>query len=155
MMITPKRRTQTVEKRIKKFLKENNRGVMAACFNGKPHSSFMTYLTDEAGLELYMVSLKETTKFRALAINPKVSFLVDNREIFSRGDLDRIQALTAAGNAGEWSDCPDRDGIFRALESIDPGLRRITSNPDAALLRVKVESFLFLDGPTDSFFMEV
>ncbi|MFH1137981.1 MAG: pyridoxamine 5'-phosphate oxidase family protein [Pseudomonadota bacterium] len=144
-----------MEEKIAEFLKARTRGVLATCYNGRPHASFMTYIADEQGVNLFMASLKGTTKYRTLTVNPKVSFLVDNRDDCLRGAAPRIQALTAAGICEDRTSDPDKDSLFQRLAEIDPGLANLVRSPEAALLRLRVESFLFLDGPMESRFVEV
>ena len=52
--------------RMKDIVRRNDLCVLATVSGGKPHCSLMSYLSDEKGLEIYMVSHKQTKKYANL-----------------------------------------------------------------------------------------
>ena len=63
---------------------EKNICVLATVGGRKPHCSLMAYVTDENCTEIYMVTHKNTNKYKNLMENPSVSLLIDTREISPR-----------------------------------------------------------------------
>ena len=50
--------------------------VLATVSENSPQCSLMAYITDNDGSELYMVTHRQSTKFRNLSANPAVSLLI-------------------------------------------------------------------------------
>jgi len=83
--------------RMKKMVKDQDICVLATVSGTRPHCSLMTYVTDEDCREIYMVSLRDTKKFRNLAQNPAVSLLIDTREEDAGPRRSQAKALTVNG----------------------------------------------------------
>ena len=67
-------------KRMKKIVKDKDVCVLATVMDNVPHCSLMSYATDDDCREIYMMTHKQTKKYRNLLQNVKVSLLIDTRE---------------------------------------------------------------------------
>ena len=139
---------------MKRMVKDGDICVLATASGGKPHCSLMAYVSNEDCSEIYMVTQKDSTKFRNLIENPSVSLLIDTREEYQGTNRPEAKALTV-------------DGVFQPIEEAKrsymtaillerhPHLKVFLDHPDAELLCIRISSFLFLDGLTDSHYVEV
>lgn len=120
--------------------------------NMTPHCSLMAYVSDEECREIYMATNRSTMKYKNLLHNPAVSLLIDSRELMPRHEA---QALTI-------------DGVFQPIENVDTGnwvearllkqhphLRDFIRDPDTTLICINVQSYLLLDGLTESHFVDL
>jgi uncharacterized pyridoxamine 5'-phosphate oxidase family protein len=115
----------------------------------------MAYVTDSDCREIYMVTDKNSSKFKNLSENPKVSLLIDTRADHDCRDLSDTSALTVSG---VFEKMDDRDLIKNARESLlerHPHIMEILKQPDAEILRIRMTSFLMLEGLTKSYFEEL
>lgn len=133
--------------RMQKLTCENNICVLATARDNKPHCSLMAYVTDDHCREIYMVTSKTSTKYRNLKANQRVSLLIDNRGIDTR---DKTQALTITGRFEPIVNEQSRQVARSLLIGSHPHLKDLLTDPDAAILRVKIQSFLLLDGPRNA-----
>ena len=101
-------------KKMKDIVRANDLCVLATVSEGKPHCSLMSYVSDEEGREIYLISHKQTKKYFNLMENPVVSLLIDTREEERGQKRVDIKALTVVGDHGAGS-ChrpTDLDGGF-------------------------------------------
>lgn len=117
-----------------------------------PHCSLMAYIADEECSEIYMATHKATMKYKNLLHNPFVSLLIDSREVTPR---QQAQALTVSGVFQPIDDENKRERIEAQLLRQHPQLKDFIKNPDTAVICIKVQSFLLLDGLTDSHFVNL
>jgi len=136
--------------RIKAFLKEGDMCVLATTREGKPHCSLMAYVADEEAEWIYMVTHRTTTKYTNLLANEQVSLLVDNRCERLRAERTRIQALTVHGTFHAVEDEMKRQEILGRFLVRHPHMKPFLDHPEAEIISVRPNSFLFLDGISDS-----
>ena len=136
--------------KIKELVRKRNICVLATVSADKPYCSLMAYVTDALCKEIYMVTLKNTTKFKNLQRNPCVSILVDTRETQPRS---KAQALTIDGFFTPLTDENKKENIRASLLETHPHMETFMKNPDAEIICIKINSFLLLDGLTESHFM--
>jgi len=138
--------------RMKSLLQAKDACVLATAADAQPHCSLMSYVTDEAGDRILMVTSRHSTKFTNLVQNPRVSLLVDTRDGASSGEGGEVQALTVAGRAeieeDENEDAQARDRLLRG----HPHLRPILEDPESVVICIHIDSFLLLDGPAKASF---
>jgi len=99
--------------------------------------------------EMYMLTLKGSTKHQNILSNPQVSLLVDTRND-SMGNREGIRALTIYGKASLTEETALRDVLIAQLVEKNPSLAVFAENPEVCLIRVRVEGFLLLDGLVES-----
>jgi nitroimidazol reductase NimA-like FMN-containing flavoprotein (pyridoxamine 5'-phosphate oxidase superfamily) len=155
MRISAKRlikgRLMMLEK-MKALVRKKNICVLATVSDHKPYCSLMAYITDALCKEIYMVTHKNTTKFNNLQKNPSVSLLIDSREAQPRS---KAQALTIDGVFIPLTVENEKQNIRdRMLESF-PHMKDFIHHPESELIRIKINSFLLLDGLTESHFMSL
>ena len=137
---------------MKDLAKQNNICVMATITDRKPYCSLMAYVTNKDCTEVYMVTHRQTQKYQNLMENPSVSLLIDTRDTSPRS---QARAMTVEGVYQKITN-PDReDKIRQKLLSAHPHFSEFLEHPEAEVLRVKIRSFLLLDGLTQSFFQDV
>jgi len=138
--------------KMKDFVRKKNICVLATVSGDKPYCSLMAYITDVTCEEIYMVTHKNTTKFNNLQKNPLVSLLIDSRETQPRSNA---QALTISGVFIPLIDENKKQKIRdRMLESF-PHMKDFIHHPESELIRIKINSFLLLDGLIESHFMSL
>ncbi|MDH4203912.1 MAG: pyridoxamine 5'-phosphate oxidase family protein [Desulfobacteraceae bacterium] len=146
-----KGRLMMLEK-MKALVRKKNICVLATVSDHKPYCSLMAYITDVTCEEIYMVTHKNTTKFNNLQKNPLVSLLIDSRETQPRSNA---QALTIGGVFIPLIDENKKQKIRdRMLESF-PHMKDFIHHPESELIRIKITSFLLLDGLTESHFISL
>jgi nitroimidazol reductase NimA-like FMN-containing flavoprotein (pyridoxamine 5'-phosphate oxidase superfamily) len=137
---------------IKRLARQKRTCVLATVDGDKPYCSLMAYVTDEDCEEIYMVTHKDTRKYRNLLANPAASIMIDSRELKSRA---QAQALTVEGACCRIEDEDKEKQVRAMLLKAHPQLKGFVDHPDAALLCIKVNSFLLLNGLTESHFIEM
>jgi len=141
--------------RMKALAKEKDICVLATASENQPHCSLMAYVTDDDCREIYMVTYKDTNKYKNLMKNPSVSLLIDTREDHSGSRRPEAKAMTVTGTARVIDNEEKRAQVREKLLKRHPHLKEFAESSDAAFLCVKVSSFLLLDGLTESHFEQV
>lgn len=134
-----------------KLLKENNHLVLATSHGPQPHCSLMSYVTDDQGRQIYMLTESHSRKYSNIVSNPKVSLLVDTRAGVEPGG--RVRALTVTGVYRPIPDKSVKDEMLRRLLDRHPDLSELAKRPTAEVFCVEAEAFLLLDGVSESHYM--
>jgi hypothetical protein len=140
--------------KMKYLIKTKDTCVLATAKDNEPHCSLMSYVTDDACSRIYMMSLRETMKYRNLKANGTVSILIDTRD---EGDEHRrvhspTLALTIKGLFEEILDIPARDEISRRLLSHHPALAPLAARPDFEIFSIRIQSLELLEGVVEAKF---
>ena len=138
---------------MKRIVRDGDLCVLATVSGGKPHCSLMAYVSNEDCSEIYMVTQRDSVKFRNLQENPSVSLLIDTREGHQGPNRPKAQALTVNGVSQTVNEV-NRSKVRNMLLERHPHLKVFMDHPNAELLCIRISSFLFLDGLTDSHFVE-
>jgi nitroimidazol reductase NimA-like FMN-containing flavoprotein (pyridoxamine 5'-phosphate oxidase superfamily) len=138
--------------KMKSLAREKDICVLATVSNKKPHCSLMAYVTDDECREIYMVSHKQTRKYKNLLENPSASLLIDTREENLGTSRPEAKALTVAGVVQQLDDEDKKSLIRTKFLDRHPHMEEFVSHPDAEILCIKVTSFLLLNGLTDAHF---
>jgi nitroimidazol reductase NimA-like FMN-containing flavoprotein (pyridoxamine 5'-phosphate oxidase superfamily) len=134
---------------IRDLIQLNNVCVLATVSEGDPHCSLMSYVTNIDSHEIYMITPRETKKYRNLKDNPSVSLLIDTRQTDSK---NRTKALTITGTVQSSVD-ENKKSIIRAhLLEKNPNLKEFIDDPAAEIIVVQVKAVQLLDGIKDSYF---
>jgi len=141
--------------KMKALAKQRDMCVLATVAGGIPHCSLMAYVTDEDCREIYMVTNKKTRKYKNLIENPSVSILIDTREEHSGLRRREAKALTVSGVSQEIGDKNKITMVRAKLLETHPHLQTFFDDPDVGIVRVKIKSFLLLDGLTEAHFAEI
>ena len=138
--------------KMKALVKRKDICVLATVSENNPHCSLMAYVTDNDCREIYMVTNRQSTKFRNLSANPSVSLLIDTREEHTGMQRPDAQALTVSGVYQEIQDETKKTRIRSKLLEKHPHIKNLMDMPDAEIFCVKVTSFLLLDGVLEAHF---
>lgn len=111
-----------------------------------PHTSLMTYLTEDDGAKIHMITSTQTKKWKNLLFNQNVSLLIDTRE----SDNDPIKALTVKG---KYVPSEDKDLLMKRLVLRHPVLKGFAEQKDAELFTIQVQSFQLLEGINDLYYI--
>ncbi|MEW5774102.1 MAG: pyridoxamine 5'-phosphate oxidase family protein [Thermodesulfobacteriota bacterium] len=144
---------QAVFERMAALLRAKDVAVLATMSADGPHASLMAYAAAADGRRLWMVSEGQTRKVRNLRAEPRVSLLVDTREMLDKGG--RAQALTVFGQCRVLESGPDRDAALAEVVRRRPLLRELAESPGAVALEVRVTGMLLLDGIREARFLKI
>ncbi len=137
---------------MKALVREKNTCVLATISGSKPYCSLMAYVTNKPCTEIYMVTRRQSQKYRNLMANPAVSLMIDSRDATPRSTA---QAMTVEGIFRSFNNLKQQADIRRELLTAHPHLTEFMDHPDAELIRIKIRSFLLLNGLTQSYFVEI
>jgi nitroimidazol reductase NimA-like FMN-containing flavoprotein (pyridoxamine 5'-phosphate oxidase superfamily) len=126
--------------------------VLATVNSDRPYCSLMNYVTDEACREFYMVTRRDSNKYRNLLSNPQVSLLVDSR---GKTPSPNSWALTVEGVFEPVSDADKREWAIARLIAQNPSLEEFVSLPDVEVVRIRARSFLLLEGISDARYLKL
>jgi len=138
--------------KMQAIVKGNDLCVLATVSEGRPHCSLMSYISDEEGREIYLISHKQTRKYVNLMENPTVSLLIDTREKEKGQRRIYIKALTVSGEFQTINDLGKKDLIRAKFLKRHSHLTGFLSDPGAEIFSIKIKSFQLLDGVKDAFF---
>jgi nitroimidazol reductase NimA-like FMN-containing flavoprotein (pyridoxamine 5'-phosphate oxidase superfamily) len=138
--------------KMKALVKQKDICVLATVSENRPHCSLMAYVADKDCREIYMVTSRQTKKFRNLSANPLVSLLIDTREEHTGMERPHVQALTVSGVYEEIPDETRKTRIRSKLLDKHPHIKDLMDMPDAEIFCVKITSFLLLDGVSEAHF---
>ncbi|MBA4396061.1 MAG: pyridoxamine 5'-phosphate oxidase family protein [Syntrophus sp. (in: bacteria)] len=138
--------------KMKDLVISQNVCVLATVSGDQPHCSLMSYATDADCREMFMVTFRNTRKYRNLTDNPAVSLLIDTREEDRGDNRHQARALTVNGVFEEVKDQTKRDMIKARLLERHPHLVALTDHPDAAFFTVHIKSLQLLEGIEEASF---
>ena len=137
---------------MKTLVREKTTCVLATASENQPHCSLMAYVSDDDCREIYMVTRRESKKFRNLTKNPSVSLLIDTRGEDPGHQNPEARALTISGVVSSLNDDHKISKIKADMVSQHPHIQPLIEAPDSEIIRVKIVSFLLLKGPTEAYF---
>lgn len=138
-----------MQDRVKEILQDNTLCVLCTANGGLPHCSLMTYILGEDLKSVYMVTVRESRKYRNLLENAHVSVLVDNRQRLDFPSDERVASVTFEGVHKHLDPVESERARTRFADS-HMELREILRNPDCVIFGIELRTFLLLDGPVDS-----
>ena len=138
--------------KMKDIVKGNDLCVLATVSEGKPNCSLMSYISDDEGQEIYLISQKQTKKYFNLMENPTVSLLIDTREEGKGQRRIYIKALTISGEFQTINDPGKKDLLRSRFLKRHPHLTDFLNDSGAELFSIKIKSYQLLNGVKDAFF---
>ena len=99
-----------------------------------------------------MVTHRQTQKYQNLMENPAVSLLIDTRDTSPRS---QARAMTVEGVYQRIGNPDKENKVRQKLLSAHPHFSEFLEHPEAKVLRIKIISFLLLDGLTSSSFRKI
>lgn len=141
--------------KMKELIRSQDMCVLATVAENRPHCSLMAYVTDDHCREIYMVTHRNTAKFRNATENPSVSLLIDTR-LEDKGERrPRARALTVSGLFERIENPERREAIRIRLLERHAHLRDFAAHPEAEVFAIKILALQLLDGITDSHYEKV
>lgn len=132
---------------MKTLLRRKSSCVLATTDGNRPHCSLMAYITSKTVDRLFLVTPRNTRKYRNITHHPKVSLLIDTRGEQPRSNT---HALTLAGTCHTLEDDEEISIVKEAFRRQHPHLHDFICKESVAFLCVELDSFLFLDGPENA-----
>ena len=134
--------------KMKSLLRRKSSCVLATTDGDMPHCSLMAYITSEAADRLYLVTPRDTKKYRNIKHHQCVSLLIDTRDEQARRNT---QALTLTGTCYILEDDVEISRVKAAFLHHHPHLQEFIRKKGVAFLCVEPDAFLFLDGPESAY----
>ncbi|MBN1906849.1 MAG: pyridoxamine 5'-phosphate oxidase family protein [Deltaproteobacteria bacterium] len=138
--------------KMKQMVKDEKYCVLATALNNKPHCSLMAYTVDKECKNLYMVTSKDSDKYRNLQTNASVSLLIDTRA--SRKG-ESAKALTVKGRFSHIEDENTLSLVKEGLIERHPELAVFLNDNSSCVFSIEIDSFQLLDGFTNSYFASI
>ena len=131
---------------VEKMLNENQLCVLCTESQGMPHCSLMTYILDEGGKMLYLITSMNSRKYKNLLANKNVSVIIDSRQQLEVGSTHPITSVTFDGEfiEIEKSLLEEMRTLFGANH---PELEQILSQESCVIFSVRLKNYLLLNGP--------
>jgi len=114
-------------------------GVLATRYRNKPHQSLIAYIHAESLREIFFVTPGYTRKVEAMAADPCVALLVDNRQNVE-SDFDACIAVTAKGMVEELPQDPRPSFLSRYLKK-HPYLEEFVLSPSCRYFCIRVQCY--------------
>lgn len=130
------------------MIRNQSMGVLAVVVSGNPHCGLMAYVCDDGADRLYFATLRNTTKYRAILEHPRISFLIDTRNV-PPVDPSRIQALTLSGLCRPITDAIRCRTILDRLKAVHGHLSDMLAQPDVTVLEFEIHSLQLQKGPLE------
>ena len=141
---------ENIREKIRNLIRKQNTCVLATASNNRPYCSLMAYASNTTCDEIYLMTLNEGRKYQNMCENPAVSLLIDTRQGSLDFDPAETLALTVSGRFNRVLKELERKRIRNILSIRHPGLKDFFKNPQGEPVKISVESYLFLEGPTRS-----
>ncbi len=141
---------ENIREKIRNLIRKQNTCVLATASNNQPYCSLMAYASNTTCDEIYLMTLNEGRKYQNMCENPAVSLLIDTRQGSLDFDPAETLALTVSGRFNRVLKELERKRIRNILSIRHPELKNFFKNPQGEPVKISVESYLFLEGPTRS-----
>lgn len=136
--------------RAMKIMSENNLCVLSTCSHDIPDASLMLYMCDSPCAKIYMLTLKETNKYRNIVNNRRVSLLIDTRDTVP-DKKTQIEALTIEGEAMIVRDMTFAQALIEQMKKKHHSLSNLASGESVSVIEVTVKNILFLENVDDGY----
>jgi general stress protein 26 len=131
-------------------MSENNLCVLSTCSDDIPDASLMLYMCDSPCAKIYMLTLKETNKYRNIVNNKRVSLLIDTRDTVP-DKTSQIEALTIVGEAMIVRDMVFAQTLIEQMKKKHHSLSNLASGESVSVIEVTVQTILFLENVDDGY----
>lgn len=132
---------------MKALIRETDLCVLATSGPDGPHTSLMACICSEDAVSLYLVTARHSQKFRNIALDNRVSVLMDTREKDPRGI---IRALTIHGQARIIPAGDEMNEMVGRFVLKHPHLKGLVHQGDIALVGIQIRSLQLLNGPLEA-----
>ena len=130
---------EEARERLHLLLEGQTLGVLSTSSGDAPHATLVAIASTKDLRELIFATSRETRKFAALKLNPRVALLVDDRSNEVR-DFHDASVATAHGRASE-IETGHLDPARDLYLSKHPYLADFVRAPSCALIRITVDAY--------------
>ncbi len=134
---------------VMKILMDNTLCVLCTCKDNIPNSSLMLYLCDTRCTKMYMLTLKESTKYLNIINNATVSLLIDTRDNM-QDEATQIKALTIQGEASIVEDKDASKLLIDQLTKKHDKLSSLSFNNNVCVVEIIIKNVLLLESVDSS-----
>ncbi len=135
--------TEDIAGRIRKLCASQKLAVLCTQSDDQPYASLMAFFVSADLKNLYLMTPKDTRKFKNLAANPRVAVLITSSEN-QPSDFQHAMAATVIGIATEVGGPERRRLIDHYLEK-HPHLEDFATSPSSALVQVEVATYVLVE----------
>ena len=143
---------ENIREKIRSLIRAQGTCVLATASENRPHCSLMAYATNSSCDEIYLMTRNDSRKYQNMCGNPAVSLLIDTRQDKLKADYTETMALTVSGRFDRIIKATEREGIRKELFRKHPGLKDFFENPEGEPVKIIIESYLLLEGPTKAYY---
>jgi len=129
--------TELHEKQTREFFIKQRFAVLAPHNDNEPYTRLVAFSFTEDLSQIIFPTLRQTRKYTNIMRNPKVAFLIDNRENLS-SDVSNACAVTICGVASEIKE--NKDFFVSIYLKKHPYLSDFVYNKNCALIVVSVDT---------------
>jgi nitroimidazol reductase NimA-like FMN-containing flavoprotein (pyridoxamine 5'-phosphate oxidase superfamily) len=129
------------------LIRDQGTCVLATASQNRPHCSLMAYSTNDSCDEIYLITPRDSHKYKNMLENPAVSLLIDTRQNTSDQDHNEIIALTVSGRFQGIIENSEQERIRKELSRKHPELKDFFENSESEPVKIIIESIMFLEGP--------
>ncbi len=129
---------------ITDILLGNDLCVLCTCKDDVPDASLMLYICDEHCTKLHMLTLEQTTKYRNIISNGKVSLLIDTRDAV-HDRTTQTKALTVHGDATIVADPDASKRLIAQLINRHDDLSNLANNKSVRVIEVLIKNIIYLE----------
>ena len=132
-----------IKKRLNELFDSQRFGVLATHHLGEPYASLVAFRASEDLKHLYFATTRSTRKYANLVANARAALLVDSRTN-QDSDISNAIATTATGKTEEVN-AEEREHLLNLYLQKHPQLHEFATSPTCALLRIKVDTYYFVN----------
>ncbi len=138
-----------VRVKVRALIRDQGTCVLATASQNRPHCSLMAYSTNDSCDEIYLITPRDSHKYKNMRENPAVSLLIDTRQNMSNQAYNEIIALTISGRFQGIIGDSEQERIRNELSRKHPELKDFFENPESEPVKIIIESIMLLEGPNN------
>ena len=138
--------------KIKFLLESQILGVIATDMNGHPYVNLVAFVSTKDLKNIIFATSKNTTKYKNIIQNAKISVLIDNRQN-TPSDFEKSVSLTAFGEAEEIT--MNKAFYKKLFLNKHPNLMRFVDLSDCALVKIQVDRYQYVNKFQNIIYLEM
>jgi nitroimidazol reductase NimA-like FMN-containing flavoprotein (pyridoxamine 5'-phosphate oxidase superfamily) len=132
-----------IKKQLNELLDSQRFGVLATHHRGQPYASLVAFRATEDLKHMFFATTRSTRKYANLVANAGAAMLVDSRTN-QDSDIANAIAATATGKTEEVGPA-EKEHLLKLYLEKHPHLRDFATSPTCALVRMKVDTYYFVN----------
>ena len=135
---------QKTKELLAELLNSQITGVIATEQDHQPYTNLVAFSFSDDLKKIYFATPADTTKYKNLAGNPRISLLIDTRRN-NREDFSGSAAVTVLGICRELSGNIKNEKLMSHSVRL-PGLNEFLNNDMIAMLEIEVQKYIITSG---------